>query len=74
MLNEILDFTYSDDKGVYLNYNGKRMFVSAFYKKLYEKITVSDKTLSYMELIRIEIQKLIEYINNGTAYIPYKYY
>ena len=74
MLNEILDFTYSDDGGVYLNNNGKRIFISAFYKKLYEKITVSGKTVSYMELIRIEIQKLIGHIDNGTSYIPYKYY
>lgn len=60
--------------GVYLNKEGKKIFINAYYNKINSKITVDGEILSFRKLIVREINKLVNYINNGGNYIPYKNY
>ena len=60
--------------GVYLNRDGKNIFIKAFDEKMSSKITIDGESLSFRKLIVREIGKLINFINNGGNYIPYKNY
>ena len=65
------DFT-TDGKGVYLNTEGKRIFLDAFYDKLNTSVTVRDKSVRYTRVIKEEIQKLVRYFRQGEKYKPFK--
>ena len=58
------DFT-TDGTGVYLNTEGKRIFLDAFYDKLNTSVTVRDKSVRYTLVIKEEIQKLVRYFRQG---------
>ena len=66
------DDFYSDCSGVYLNAEGKRIFISAFYDKLDTGVTVKGKSVKYKSIIREEVQKLVRYFRNGERYKPFK--
>ena len=74
VMNEELYFEKHENNGVYLNKTGKRIFINKYYEKLYDKITVDEKQITYKELIRRDIRNFILHINEGKAYKPYKYF
>ena len=63
---------YTEGSGVYLNAEGKRIFLHAFYEKLDTGVTVKDKSVKYKSIIKEEIQKLIRYFRQGEKYKPFK--
>lgn len=67
-------FEKIDDNAVYLNTEGKRIFIKALERKIYQTITVKGETMTYDSLIRKEIQNLYKGIVFGVKYKPYKYF
>jgi CRISPR-associated endonuclease Cas1 len=69
-----LHFEPSDGGGIYLSAEGKKIFIRALERKLYQRITVKGEKISYQALLRKEVQKLMRVIQYGEKYKPYKYY
>jgi CRISPR-associated endonuclease Cas1 len=69
-----LHFELSDGGGIYLNAEGKKIFIRALEQKLYQRVTVKEEKISYQALLRKEVQKLMRVIQYGEKYKPYKYY
>lgn len=65
------DFEESNG-GVYLTADGKRTFIAGFYEKLDTTLQIKDKELSYRQIIRAEVQKLVRRFRDGEKYKPYK--
>lgn len=65
-------FTASENNGVYLTQEGKRIFLQTFYEKLDTVVTVKDHKMNYNQIISEEIRKLISHFKNGDKYIPFK--
>lgn len=65
-------FCSSENGGLYLNEDGKRIFLRAFYEKLNTVITVKDSKQSYRTVIRHEVNALVEHIKNGTKYTGFR--
>lgn len=57
-----------DMKSVCLNGEGKHIFFSAFYDRLGSRITVGEKKMTYHQLIREEVFKLVRFFRDGTPY------
>lgn len=75
ILNPEQHFEYVDDiDGVYLNREGRDIFLSIIEGKLYQKIEVDGQKITYDTLIRKEIHKIQDYIEKDTKYKAYKYY
>ena len=72
MIN-VNDFVEVENNGIYLNNRAKKIFISEYENKLYQKVTFDGAELTYDYLIKNEIQKLKKYIENGEKYKPYKY-
>lgn len=66
-------FESQENNGVYLNREGKRLFINELMRKVYTKITVDRKLITYEALIRNEIWKIYRMIERGEPYKPYKY-
>lgn len=66
-------FDREGEKGVYLNKEGKRIFIKALEQKLYQKITVDGQRITYDTLIRNEIRKIVHYVQRDIKYKPFKY-
>lgn len=65
----------TDEQGaVYLSVPGKRIFVSAFDKKLQQKFVSKGNEYTYRQLLEKEIRDYQNYILKGIRYRPYKYY
>lgn len=67
------DFVTNEDGSVYLTTIGKRIFISEFNSKLYQKLTENGKSISYDTKIKQEIQKLYRFFVKGEKYKPFKY-
>ena len=65
-------FEKTENGGVYLNAEGKRIFLDAFYEKLDTSLQVKDEHFTYRELIKREVQHLIRYFRNSEKYKPFK--
>jgi CRISPR-associated protein Cas1 len=64
---------YTTDNGeVYLNENGKRIFLRAFYEKLNTVVTVKDTRQSYRRIIKNEIYQLSLHFKNGEKYTGFR--
>lgn len=74
MLDASDHFEHVQQEGVYLNREGKRIFLNELDTKIYQKQTQDNKPLSYDTRIREEVSKLYRYICYGDPYKPYKYY
>jgi CRISPR-associated endonuclease Cas1 len=75
MLGEKLHFDYSENGAVYLNSEGKKIFITELEDKMAQRIkTEGGGTVSYAELVRIEIGKLTRYFDKGEPYKAYKYF
>lgn len=73
ILNLNRDFVTNEDGSVYLSNTGKRIFISEFNNKLYQKTTENGVAVSYDTKIKREIKKLHRYFVKGETYKPYKY-
>lgn len=73
MIDAGRDFQQTEKGGVYLNKNGKRIFIQEFERKIYSLVNDKDAIYSYDTLLRREVQKLRHYIEQGEEYRPYKY-
>ena len=60
--------------GVYLNTEGRNIVVNEFYKKIRDITTIGKNKMSYEKIIRKEIYKLINSINNDERFRAFKYY
>lgn len=63
-----IHFVTESNGGVFLNNEGKRIFISFFYDKLSKKVTVGDSSMPYSAIIKEEIQKLVQSIRNNEKY------
>lgn len=68
------DFVVRDDNSVYLNEDGKRTFIENFNNKLASKLNCKGKSITYHQLIEMEIRSYLNHILTGEKYKPYKYY
>lgn len=68
-------FAKQPNNGIYLNSEGKTIFIEALERKLYSKLKVEGKKQTYESLIRKEIRKLEKYIDDdiNNKYKPFKY-
>ena len=65
-------FEYFETGGVYLNEEGKRIFLRAFYEKLGSTLNIKNRQCSYAELINLEIQKLVRHFRKTENYRAYR--
>lgn len=72
MIN-VNDFVEVENNGIYLNNRAKKIFISEYENKLYQKVTFDGAERTYDYLIKNEIQKLKKCIENGEKYKQYKY-
>ncbi|MCR5530875.1 MAG: CRISPR-associated endonuclease Cas1 [Lachnospiraceae bacterium] len=68
------DFVYNEDNSVHLSEEGKRLFLSSFEEKLMDRLTVKEKSFTYIQLIENEVRAYQRFILQGETYKPYKYY
>lgn len=66
-------FEREESGGIYLNKEGKRIFIRELERKLYQKLTVSGKAMTYDTLIRNEIRKVVNLVQRDEKYKPFKY-
>lgn len=67
-------FMKMDNGGVYLNNDGKRIFIEEFEEKLKSEIMIKNTKYTYRQLIENEIRKYQKYVLDENDYKPYKYY
>ena len=72
-INKKLHFEVKDNGGVYLNNNGKRIFIKELEKKLGSKISIDGQKISYEHIIKNEIYKIVKFIQEGEKYRSFKY-
>lgn len=72
MINSELHFDYTD-YGVFLNTEGKRIFLKQFYSRMNCKITVDNESVSYRNLIWKEIVNFKNFISGDVDFKPFHY-
>ncbi len=65
-------FSVFENGAVYLNEDGKRVFLSAFYEKLETTLDVKGTPKSYNALIVEEVRKLIKSLRDGEKYKAFR--
>ena len=65
-------FDRFENGAVNLSAEGKRLFLEEFYSKLVSRIKVDEVSMSYSELIREEVRKLVRHFRVGEPYKPFK--
>ena len=65
-------FSHEENGGVYLNENGKRLFLKAFYEKLEDGLKIKDKYYTYEMLVDEEVRKLVRHFRSHEAYRAYR--
>lgn len=73
IINADSHFDITNEK-VYLNYEGRQIFIKAFQKKLRETINYENKTMTYEGIIRKEVYGLLNHINGNKKYRAFRYY
>ena len=73
MISATEHFEKVENGGIYLNKAGKRIFINALEDKIYSKVTVNGKNISYDTIIKQEISKLFRMFVKDEVYKPYKY-
>lgn len=66
-------FVKVEKDGVYLNAEGKMIFVRALENKLEQKLMVKNEPITYRQIIQEEVYKWLRTVKTGEAYKPYKY-
>ena len=59
-------------KAVFLNANGKKIYLEAFYDKLNTHLTVRNMKQTYHQLIQGEVAGLVRYFRNDDPYKPFR--
>ncbi len=67
-------FEKVDIGGIYLNEEGRNIYIENWEKKLDQVICYQGKNTTYRKIIRAEIRKFQQCIRKETNYKPYKYY
>jgi len=67
-------FEGNAEDGVYLNNEGKRIFIEEFNEKLESKMVIHNKSVSYRQLLTDEVRHFQKSIIGNEKYRPYKYY
>lgn len=73
MIDAKMHFVYEKDESVYLNKEGKRLFIQELENKLKSSLTISEKVYTYDSLIREEVSKIYRAVMYDVKYKPYKY-
>lgn len=74
MIDSDKHFINVDNGGIYLNKEGKYIFIKELRDKLASKLTINNKQISYISLIRNDINSLIKSLeeDNIKLFKPYK--
>lgn len=73
MIDSEKHFEHMENGTVYLNSEGKHIFLRTFSEKLDARVTMGKKSVSYRTIIDWEIKKLINYFRKGEKrYNPFK--
>lgn len=67
-------FITREDGSVYLNDDGKRLFISEFETKIRDKLTIKGMSYTYAQVIENDIRAYLKHLVKGENYRPYKYY
>ena len=67
-------FHKNEDGSVFMNKQGKRIFLEKFEEKLNTKLVLKGKSYTYKQLMVEEVRNFQKYILNQEKYSPYKYY
>ena len=67
-------FAGTGNEGVYLNSEGKRIFVEAYEEKMETKVVIKGRMRTYRQLMVQEIYKFQQFVLKEEEYKPYKYY
>lgn len=62
-----------DNGGVYLNIEGKKLFIRELEHKLSSKISVNGQKISYDNLMKEEVHKIVKVVQDNEKYKPFKY-
>lgn len=73
MIHEAEHFEKTEDSGVYLNKEGKQIFINELENKIYQKQTEDNNPRTYDTRIREEIQKIFRFVCYDEKYKPFKY-
>jgi len=74
MINAKMHFENLEGGAVYLNSEGKKIFIAELERKMSQRLTYKSGITSYEGLIRAEIQKLTRHFDKGEPYKAYKYF
>jgi len=74
MINAKMHFEDLEGGAVYLNSEGKKIFIAELERKLAQRLKHKAGITSYEGLIRVEIQKLTRRFDKGEPYKAYKYF
>ena len=67
-------FEITKEGGVYLNKEGKYIFLNAFEYKMQSKIVRNNKEYTYRRIIEMEIREYQRFVDFDEKYKPYKHY
>lgn len=67
-------FEGNKNDGIYLNKQGKRIFIREFMEKLNTKIVIRNESITYHQLMVNEVRDFQKCVLEGDKYKPYKYY
>lgn len=65
-------FEVLENGGIYLNNEGKKVFLAEFYEKMGTVQLIDKKYMSYAELINEEIRKLVRHFRHGESYKAFR--
>ncbi len=65
-------FYHNENGGVYLNEEGKQIFLKALFMKMDTQLTVDDKKMNYHQIIREEVSKLVRCFRNEAPYRAFR--
>ena len=71
-LRPSLHFHTLEDGGVWLTADGKRLFLSEYYEKLHARVKVDGVSMSYTEIMREEVRKLVRHFRIGEPYRAFR--
>ena len=65
-------FYKNENGGVYLNEDGKRSLLRAFYEKINTTLTIDETPKSYYTIMKDEIRELEKGLKNGSKYKAFR--
>lgn len=68
-----MHFSKEENEGVYLNKSGKKVFIREMENKLYHKIKIDNRPMTYDAIICNEVRKIFRYVMYNEKYVPFKY-